>query len=339
METYGIREDNMVNSNDNKKFGSHGKQKNLLFRFSNAVGIIVYLNDTLQVQWMMNSLCRTTRKLWKDNYKAFCNALEFMRKLLKYHREFDDDLVDFLLNQVHYSMFDIQVEAFTPEAMNKLSEFIMSLKDPYNLKFTKVLVNFDSFDKERCKAYSKLYTTILRNLINPCCLTDTKIYDHRIPPYNYGDPRKCKVNIPFISVYNDNPLYKHEDENKKYKINTYEVTYKTLISKPKYFFDSELKKNIKSVPKMLRITEISQRPKNFIKLAEFLNGLHEIYCRITKVSLEFTKFNSSELALLIDNYSKIKLVKVSVGLPTSNSWMIHKVGCWRLDSVYHIIEI
>ena len=140
--------------------------KNLIFKFSNSHLILIYYSEILHAQWLMSLLCKSSRNWWNDNYKAFWNAFEYMRKQMEYTREFDDAFAEYLLEQSKYNFYELTVSVSTLEGINSLmANLIGKISDLHNLKFKQIKLRYKS--DEFVEAYNKLYKLFVEKKMDP----------------------------------------------------------------------------------------------------------------------------------------------------------------------------
>mmetsp|Transcript_1408 Transcript_1408/g.1612 ORF Transcript_1408/g.1612 Transcript_1408/m.1612 type:complete len:139 (-) Transcript_1408:376-792(-) len=128
----------------------------LLSKFSHAHVILAYYGDVFNAQFTMNALSLPTRTCWRSNYKAFCNALEYMRRPLEYTLDFDEEIAEYLLHNAKYNLHVLRIKLFTSQGVDTLIDsFVDKLNDCHNLQFEHVLVN--SFMDNFVAQFNKLY--------------------------------------------------------------------------------------------------------------------------------------------------------------------------------------
>ena len=151
--------------------------RNLLFKFSNAHLVLIYYNEVIHAQWLMNMLCKRSRDWWNNNYKAFWNAFEYMRKKLEYICEFDEQFAEYLLNQSRYNFYQLTITTHTAEGINALMDkLIKEVPNPCNLKFDKIKLTYQNH--EDVKIYNMLYNLFLLKNMDPSWLELEYSGDH-----------------------------------------------------------------------------------------------------------------------------------------------------------------
>ena len=111
-----------------------------LSKFSTSINILPYLCDYHVAQILMNSLSKSTKELWNDNYKAFHKA--FIPKYIKvdnikinkgktmlgmHTEKILTDVLDYLLNEDRYASYDIIFTLKSIEDATVIIQFLNSV--------------------------------------------------------------------------------------------------------------------------------------------------------------------------------------------------------------------
>ena len=117
---------------------SYSSQVKILFRFSNAKGVLQYYQEFKKWHLLMTTLWKETNAWWNKHYEAFWNALEFVRKSLVYEAPFNKHISDYLLENNRYKQFKLTVKVSDEKSIEDLIEFISLVKQKSMLKFKKI---------------------------------------------------------------------------------------------------------------------------------------------------------------------------------------------------------
>ena len=79
--------------------------------------------------WLMNQLSRKTRQIWKDYRLAFKNLDRETQTVLRYNKEFDDQLAKFLVRSSVLSCMSINFWISSDESFKKFVEMLPKFDD------------------------------------------------------------------------------------------------------------------------------------------------------------------------------------------------------------------
>ena len=82
----------------------------LLVKFSNFSSISAYYGSIGEVSFLLNSLCKASKKLWKDFSHPLSIKLREIKADLKYKKEFDEEIAYFLLENDTYLYYSLSVK-------------------------------------------------------------------------------------------------------------------------------------------------------------------------------------------------------------------------------------
>lgn len=139
--------------------------QNLLFKFSYSTVILPYFKNIESSEAMMKSLCTTTRELWQTNKNAYSNLFGHARKQMIYHKEFDDEFAQYLLEDDKFQFYTLEVMVKSIESYESLIKFINKTVDnkPYPLKLSKISFLISEADSE---TYSLLHECLINARIS-----------------------------------------------------------------------------------------------------------------------------------------------------------------------------
>ena len=83
-------------------------------------------------------LCKFTKEWWENNYDAFWNALEYVRRTFTYLCPFNKDVADYLLKNNRYRQYSLNIIISTENSILSLIDFISEVKISSMLKFKKI---------------------------------------------------------------------------------------------------------------------------------------------------------------------------------------------------------
>ena len=148
--------------------------KDLLFKFSNSACILVYYGYFKDSQILMKSLWNETLDQFSQNHKAYANALWHMRKLIVYHKEFDKEFADFMLEKERYMFCTLKIQLENENSFIALTDFIEKIEFMYMLQFNKI--EFDIY-KVSIKAYQNLIKYFATKKLNKTLLQNTVLFN------------------------------------------------------------------------------------------------------------------------------------------------------------------
>ena len=79
--------------------------------------------------WLMNQLSRKTRQIWRDYRLAFKNLDRETQTVLRYNKEFDDQLAKFLVRSSVLSCMSINFWISSDKSFKKFVEMLPKFDD------------------------------------------------------------------------------------------------------------------------------------------------------------------------------------------------------------------
>ena len=97
-----------------------------------------------------------------------------MRKLIVYHKEFDKEFADFMLEKERYMFCTLKIQLESENSFTVLSDFIEKIEYMYMLQFNKI--EFDIY-KVSIKAYQNLIKYFATKKLNKTLLQNTVLFN------------------------------------------------------------------------------------------------------------------------------------------------------------------